>query len=184
MMIKKITVVMLFFISACRQKTVEQELKAFVDDPDNKITQRITVGDVRVVTKFLPPSYRSLMSEKKDSMNNPGDGYYYFDVKFNKNTTEKPSKESLLYLNFDMQNDFTLLVNNHDSIAPSICQRIENGIAGDHEYIVAFEKQENSKWKDFTLVYNDKIFSIGTVAFVYNEMDLLNIPGLKESELK
>lgn len=183
-MIKKITVVVIFFIAACQQKTPEQQLRAFVEDPDNKITQKISVGDVGVVTRFLPSSYRSLIEEKKHSINTDGDDYYYFDVTFNKNTLEKPSKEKLLYLNFDMANDFVLLVNSRDSITPAICQRIENGKSGDHEYIVAFEKKEEGDWRDFTLIYNDKVFSIGTVAFVYNEMDISKIPGQKDNDLK
>jgi len=162
----------------------EQRLKSFMEDPDNKIKQSITIGDVGVVTKFLPASYRSLMNKQDDAMpDSKEDPFYYFNVKFNKKPGDKPEKEKLMYLNFDIQNDFVLLVNNRDSIAPAICQKIENGIAGCYEYIVVFEK-EKGEWKDFALVYHDKIFSIGTVAFVYNEKDILKIPGIKEKELK
>ena len=177
----RILVMVLLFILACKQKSPEEKLKNFVDDPDNNITQKITVGDVGVVTKFLPASYRSLMGEEKDSIQDNKERFYYFDVKFNKETTDKLAKEKLLYLNFDMQNDFVLLANNRDSVAPAICQKIENGTAGSYEYMVVFEKGEE-EWKNFMLFYHDKIFSIGTVSFVYNEKDILKIPGIKEEK--
>ena len=179
MMKMRIIVMVLLFASACKQKSPEEKLRNFVEDPDNKITQRITVGDVGIITKFLPASYRSLMNEEKDSLQHNDERFYYFDVKFSKYAIDKPAKEKLLYLNFDMQNDFVLLANNRDSIAPAICQKIENGTAGSYEYMVVFEKGEED-WKDFTLFYHDKIFSIGTVSFVYNENDVMKIPGLKE----
>jgi len=178
-----ILVMGLLFMSACKQKSPEEKLKNFVEDPDNKITQRITVGDVGIITKYLPASYRALAGEANDSTKKEKENFYYFDVKFNKQSTDKLAKEKLLYLNFDMQNDFVLLVNNRDSIAPAICQKIENGTAGSYEYMIVFEKGEE-QWKNFTLFYHDKIFAIGTVSFVYNEKDILKIPGLKEGKQK
>jgi hypothetical protein len=173
----------LFSIAGCKELPIEQQLKVFMEDPDNKIKQSITIGDVGIVTKFLPASYRSLMSKNNAIPDSKVDPFYYFNVKFNKKPGDKPEKEKLMYLNFDMQNDFVLLVNNRDSIAPAICQKIENGIAGCYEYMVVFEKGKD-EWKDFTLVYHDKMFSIGTVSFVFNEKDILKIPGIKEKELK
>ena len=138
-----------------------------------------------VVTKFLPVSYRSLIGNKQDSIVQEDDRFYYFNVKFDKKAGDKPAKEKVLYLNFDMQNDFVLLVNDLDSIAPAICQKIENGIAGSYEYMVVFEKQNGEELsKDMTLFYHDKIFSIGTVAFVFNGKDIKKIPKLKAKEPK
>lgn len=180
-MVKEILVAVILFVSACKHKDPEERLKDFVEDPVNKITQKITIGDVGIVTKFLPASYRLLMNSRNDLAGEDGQKFYYFDVQLNKTMGEKPAKEKLLYLNFDMQNDFVLLVNDRDSILPAICQKIENGIAGSYEYMIAFESGEE-EWKNFTLFYNDKIFGIGTVAFVYNEKDILRIPGIKEKK--
>ena len=180
-MSKLVIIIVVMILSACSSKSYEQRLKSYVDDPGNKITQEITIGNVNVVTRFLPKSYRSLVN-KEDSAANK-ESFYYFDVKFNKKDGDKPAKEKMLYLNFDMQNDFVLLVNNRDSIAPVICQKIENGITHSYEYILVFEKGDN-EWKDFTLYYHDKIFSIGTVAFVYNEKNILKIPGIKSKDSK
>jgi len=177
---KQIIIIALVIISACSSQNHEQQLKSYVDDPDNKITQAITVGDVGVVSRFLPASYRSLYKPGNETQTSEvkADNYYYFNVKFNKKVTDKQDKEQLMYLNFDMQKDFTLVTNNSDSIAPAICQKIENGIKGSYEYMLAFEKNDNDQG-GFTLLYHDNIFSIGTVAFSYNEKDILKIPGTK-----
>jgi hypothetical protein len=174
----------LLVVSACNPKNQEEKLKNFVESRSHKITQSITVGDVAIVSRFLPQAYRLLMGRSGDSMVSEGDRFFYFDVKFSKNGNFRPEKEKLLYLNFDMGNNFVLFVNNRDSIAPVFCQKIESGISKEYEYMVVFEKKTDEKWRDFTLIYNDKIFSMGTVAFVYNEKDILKIPGIKEKELK
>ena len=92
--------------------------------------------------------------------------FIYFNVKFNNPDGSGFNKEKVLYLNFDMQKDFVLL-NKGDSISPVFCQRIENGMKNSFEYIVAFEEKDTGD-ETVSLIYNDKIFSIGTVAFVYN----------------
>jgi hypothetical protein len=174
MILNSSKMILLLLLASCSNKNPEKRLRDFVEDPDNKITQRITIGDVGIVTRLLPSSYRSLMTKEKDSTINKEE-FCYFDVKFNRKATDKQGKEKFLYLNFDMQNDFVLLINNRDSIAPVICQKIENGVTNSYEYMVVFEKGDQD-WKDFTLYYHDKIFNIGTVAFVYNEKDILKIP--------
>jgi len=178
---KLLILVVLIIMSACSAKSNEQQLKSYVDDPDNKITQQITIGNVNVTTRYLPGMYRSLMN-KGDSVEKD-DGFYYFNVKFNRNEAGKLPTEKTMYLNFDMQNDFVLLANNRDSIMPAICQKIENGKSDSYEYMVVFEKMNNDI-RDFTLYYHDKIFSIGTVSFVYNEKDILKIPGTKSNVSK
>src|SRR5688572_16864997 len=115
---------MMMFVFACSQKTQEERLKSYVDDPGNKVTQTITIGDVSMVAKYLPAPYRSLM--RNDSTMDEAERFYYFDIKIDKKAGDKPEKEKVLYLNFNIQNDFVLLANNKDSIMPSICQKIEN----------------------------------------------------------
>jgi hypothetical protein len=65
---------------------------------------------------------------------------------------------------------------------PSICQKIENGIPGSYEYMLAFDKTGIDDRNDnFSVVYTDKIFGIGAVAFVYDQHDIKRIPKLKSS---
>jgi hypothetical protein len=160
-------------MAGCTNKPARQMLVDFINDPDNKITQSIQVGNVKVITKLLPYDYRNMLEKTEDSA--AEDHYTYFSVKI-EGLKEKPVKDKLLYLNFDMQTDFIML-QGQDSIAPVICQRIENGRSGSYEYLVAFDNDYSPG--DFTLFYKDKIFGIGTVAFVYKEKDLSKIPSLK-----
>ena len=173
-------VVLLLLVAACKTKTSESGYVDYINDPENKITQKIKIGEVEASMKWIPLEYHLLMSKRRGMVEDSvmQEGLYYFNAKFQKIIGEKPAKEKLLYLNFDMQNDFVLLLGK-DSITPGICQKIENGIAGNYEYMLAFESQEKEESKnDFTVIYNDKIFGIGTIAFVYNQDDIKKIPTL------
>jgi hypothetical protein len=159
-------------LAGCVHKTARQQLVDFVNDPGNKIVQSIKIGDVNITTKWLPKHYRDPKSAT------PDDDYYYFDVRFEKEKAFKPTKDKVMYLDFDMQKDFVMGCAG-DSIAPSICQKIENGMTGSYQYMVAFEnRNKDIKQNDFVLVYNDKIFGIGSIAFVYKKNDIKKIPGL------
>jgi len=179
-MINKWVLVIILF-TGCKAKMSERGYSDYINDPENKITQKIKIGEVQASMKWIPPEYHLLVSKKNGRVadSSAQDGLYYFDAKFEKTTGEKPVKDKLLYLDFDMQNDFVLLLGK-DSVAPSICQKIENGISGSYEYMLAFESKGKEKDKnDFTVIYNDKIFGIGTIAFVYNQDDIKKIPKLK-----
>ena len=77
-MIGKTWIIMLVIIAGCNKRSAEEKLKQFVDDSDNKITQQITVGDVGIVTKYLPSSYRELAGNNRVAATEPNDDYYYF----------------------------------------------------------------------------------------------------------
>lgn len=164
-------------VVACNVKTAEQRYVDYINDPDNKIIQKIKIGEVQATMKLMPADYHGMIN-KQANRGQDDEGLYYFNAKFDKTVGEKPSKEKILYLDFDMNNDFVMLCG-RDSVAPAICQKIENGISGSYEYMLAFEKPKDVRGKkDFTVFYNDKIFGIGTVAFVYSQDDIKRIPKL------
>lgn len=170
----------------CSHKPDKQKFIDYINDPDNKITQQIKIGDVQATVKWLSPDYQKLKSEVEgmDSVATADKGFYYFDVRFDKVKGDKPSKEKLLYLDFDMQNDFVLL-QGKDSIQPAICQKIENGVPGSYQYMLVFEKKDKgSDDQDFALIYRDKVFATGILAFVYKQEDIRKIPKLKREESK
>ena len=173
-------VLIIFLVTGCKAKTSESGYVDYINDPDNKIMQQIKIGEVKASMKWMPAEYRWLMNKRmgREADTAVQDGLYYFDAKFEKTTGEKPAKDKLLYLDFDMQKDFVLLMGK-DSIMPGICQKIENGVSGSYEYMLAFETGKKENGNDFTVIYNDKIFGIGTIAFVYNQDDLKKIPKLK-----
>ncbi len=163
-------------LSACTMKSPQQKLAEFISDPKNKITQHITVGDIAVRSKYMPSGLINLLSDSGSGGVENGDGIIYFNVKFDRPKGDRPEKEKMLYLNFDMQQDFTLQVG-QQSLVPVICQRIENGVSGSYEYMIAFEDPGDiEQKKDFTLLYTDKIFGIGALSFVYNHSDISRVP--------
>jgi hypothetical protein len=147
-------IVGLLSLMACVQKPVKNNLETVRQD---KFLKRIKIGDTEAIAKMQPGG-------KERNGNNE---FVYFNIKFNKTGASTFNKEKILYLNFDMQKDFVLL-KNRDSVAAVFCQRIENGIKNNFEYIIAFEKNSAFTEEPISLIYHDKIFSIGTVAFVYN----------------
>jgi len=174
-------VLAILLIVGCKGRTSESEFADYINNPKNKITQKIKIGEVQASMKWIPQEYHNLMSKRYDGKADGvmQDKFYYFNAKFEKIEGEKPEKDKLLYLDFDMQNDFVLVVGK-DSIMPGICQKIENGKAGSYEYMLVFENAgKNESENDFTVIYNDKIFGIGTIAFVYNRDDIKRIPKLK-----
>jgi hypothetical protein len=174
-------VFVILIVTGCKSKISLNEYGDYLNNPRNKITQKIEIGGVEASMKWIPSDYYRLMrkrdKESEDSL--AEDDYYYFNAKFEKTEGEKPEKNKILYLDFDMQKDFVLLMGK-DSVMPGICQKVENGIAGSYEYMLAFEKGERHEEDNgFTVIYNDKIFGIGTIAFVYNRDDIKRIPKLK-----
>jgi hypothetical protein len=177
----KWSIVFLLLIFGCKNKTPEQRFVDYISNPENKITQVIKIGDTQATIKLLTNEYmrgrNSSNTDKQDSSS--GGAYYYFNMRFDKSAGDRPEKEKLLYLDFDMQQDFVMLVNK-DSLPAAICQKIENGKGGSYEYLLAFEKPGDRKQEeDFTVFYHDKIFGMGTIAFVYKQDDINNIPALK-----
>lgn len=137
----------------------------------SSLLQRIKVGDIQASLKWMP-NYANKVNigfDKPEAQSANDRELVYFNAKFEKPEGNKPSKEKVLYLDFDMEKDFVLL-NGNDSIPTSICQKIENGIPGSYEYMLAFEKPVDDS-KSYTVFYNDKIFGIGTLAFHYNKED-------------
>jgi hypothetical protein len=169
---------LLLVITGCWSKTPEQRYVEYINDPGKKITQVIKVGNTQATLKLLTDEYRNFLDSNIRDSSNP---YYYFNIRFDKSSGDKPEKEKLMYLDFDMQPDFVLLKNNKDSVPAAICQKIENGKGGSYEYLLAFDKvKSNGTNEDFTIIYNDKIFGMGSVAFVYKQNDIKNIPALKK----
>ena len=172
----------LVILAGCGHKSEKQKFIDYINDPDNKISQQIKVGDVQTTVKWLTPDYMKLKKEVQgmDSAAFTDERFCYFDVKFDKIKGEKPPKEKLLYLDFDMEKDFVLL-QKADSVIPAICQKIENGVPGSYQYLLVFEKKAGLEDQDFALIYKDKIFATGVLAFVYRQKDIRKIPKLKST---
>ncbi len=160
-----IILLLMFIISGCGRKT-RQTLAEYINDPKHRITQTIKIGDVQATMKWMIPAL----------LNKEEDGYSYFSVRFDKLTGEKPTKEKTLYIDFDMQQDFLMQIGK-DSLRPAICQKIENGMGGSYQYVLAFDRKMDLEHpRDFGIFYFDKIFGMGDLAFVYRSNDIKKIP--------
>lgn len=125
--------------------------------------QYIKIGNTELMSRVL-----------KNNAANSNSGYLYFDITINRLAGDKLTKDKIIYLDFDMQKDFVASVNK-DSLQAAFCQKIENGKSESYEYIIAFEKLSNIDVSGLTLIYNDKIFGVGKLAFVYQPDELKNL---------
>ncbi|MGV3768137.1 MAG: hypothetical protein ACO1NW_18540 [Chitinophagaceae bacterium] len=154
---------------ACSGDVSPGELAAYVNNPNNRIRQSIKVGNIIATAKWLPPGLSG----------NDADGYMYFELNFNSVVNKEWTKEQMTYLNFDMGNDFVLIKEGR-RFSPAICQKVEDGIVQNEQYMLAFECVEDiTALKDITLVYSDKIFGIGDIAFAFKATDMKRIPAIK-----
>lgn len=125
--------------------------------------QEIEVGDVRFKCKQMNIEINNAEAEE-------GDNIIYFNVRIEKKNNRQFEKGQLLYLVFDMQHDFHLKMDSQER-APIFFQKIENGRANEYEYIIAFDSfAGNQEANLLTLVYTDKIFGAGMVAFVHEPL--------------
>lgn len=126
--------------------------------------QEIKIGNMVLTARLL----------SKYGADTTDNSIIYLNIHLKRLNGDALSKEKTLYLDFDIEHDFVLL-QNKDSISPVFCQRIANGQKNDFEYIVAFDRLANVSAKELDFLYNDKLFGIGTVAFVYNLEELKKI---------
>ena len=165
--------------AGCSQLSDEQQLAAFINNPRNKIKQTIAVGNMKLTAKWLP--YYGQSVHEGGAVADAPQQYDYFNVKLEHivTTLEKPDKNKTMHLDFNMQQDF-MLVQNADTLLPAICQKVAQGRDGCYEYLLAFETNASQPGRhDYTLLYNDILFGIGQVAFVYKKEDTQKIPVIK-----
>jgi hypothetical protein len=179
-MTRRLMVLAFVFVGCARH----EGMLDYINNPANHILQKIKIADVSISSKLLPPAYSQLMASGignsyTDSAQE--NQFYYFDVQIEKLKGEKLTKEKLLYLDFDIAQDFTLVQGNRKSM-PSICQKIENGKGGSYEYLIAFEKPLAENKQNLDLVYVDKIFGVGAVGFAYAQKDIRKIPRLNSED--
>jgi len=178
----KLTLLLLVIVAfSCRGKTNFHDYLAYLNDPRHKITQQIKVGNIQVTLKLIPEFLQNISFQSYSDIPKGNNSYYLFDIRFDKVNGEKPSKEKLLYMDFDLQKDFAMQIGRY-TLFPAICQKIENGIPGSYQYLIAFPKGGRSeKDFDFGLLYEDKVFGVGTIAFLYKKDDIKKIPVIKSS---
>ena len=169
----------IFCVISCKNRTPAEKYSDYIADPSNHICYKEKVNDARIVLKYIPVEQQKFISKNETSKAVYSDNIY-FDMKFSKPGLKK-DKSKDLYLDFDIQNDFQLDINNK-LLIPAICQKIGNGIKDEYEYIIAFDETplEFSQATKADLIYTDKMFSVGQRKYTFKKQDILKIPKLTD----
>jgi hypothetical protein len=159
---KTLLIGLLLVLMGCSNKPKSRE-----DFFKKRGVEYIKVGNTELTARLMNTPHGQAVSDYSNT------AYLYFDVTISRLSGEKFGKEKAMYLDFDIEKDF-VAASGKDSLAPAFCQKIENGKGDSYEYIVAFAKTSNISTSGLTLMYEDKIFGVGKVAFVYEPGDLKN----------
>ncbi len=147
----------LVFFSACTASSGPT-----VDKRDPRI-QKISVGQVVASAEW-----------KEDQIEENSTKYQFFKIRFVRSGGVGNSSETIRYLNFGICEDFSVVVN-ENIMHPAICQRIESGQAEVYDYMLAIEKTFILPNAVIQILYNDKIFTVGQIAFVFDPQEILSV---------
>jgi len=154
-MMLRSAICLLLLFPCCREKK---------SDHEEGLRKKNKVNNVAVEARFIDQGNRN------DSTST-GNGYLYFTIRFDKPGFD-PDPKTIEYLNFKMQDDFTM-VNEKDTLMPSIAHRVVNGINGSYEFMIAFAERETVNGNGFLyIIYQDKVFGIGKQVFSFRKEDI------------
>ncbi len=164
-------------------RTSPHTLLDYVQQPAHGLSQEqhIQLNDFSI--QYIPADLQILADKGPDVSaatlkqdRSKYDGYAYFRLTV-QNEDFEPAGDTLSYLNFNMMNDLTLVLDKGDTIPCIFYQKIVNGNKHRHEFMVVFEEPA-VKDQDFRFVYTDKVFGRQPVVFRFKAKDLKNIPQL------
>ncbi|HYG53326.1 MAG TPA: hypothetical protein VD905_20650 [Flavobacteriales bacterium] len=101
-----------------------------------------------------------------------------------KSKDNREYQERVNYYSFKVQKDIRIVVDGKDTLPCNIShfERAFN-VTNYADLMLGFSKEELNKvaqdWKTITIVFNDKIFGNGTIAFQFERKQLSNTPKLK-----
>lgn len=117
-------------------------------------TQVITVGENKCSVQWMPESFH----EGKD-----GGHFDYFRIMIDSRAVINDSND-LSDINFGMDRVVKKIVLG-DTLMPAFVQRIANGRKNNYEYVVSFEKDNDSQ--PFSILINDETFKMGELRFQF-----------------
>lgn len=87
-------------------------------------------------------------------------------------------EDRIKYFSFKIEKDIYLIQGN-DTIWPGLCQfeRIFE-VAPHVNVMFAFDNRVFDRNREFTIVYNDKVFEKGTIKYYYQNNQLINLPNI------
>jgi hypothetical protein len=123
--------------------------------------------------EFLP-GYASMLAARKGGNSkkkeDDAENFYYF--KFNLSSTVfKNDKELMQYMNYNMQQDFVLLLRG-DSVSCVFYQPIPKGFGNSLEFLVAFEPgKDEGPGEPMEFIFKDHVVRNEPIVFPYTSKD-------------
>ncbi|MES2680889.1 MAG: hypothetical protein V4635_13440 [Bacteroidota bacterium] len=173
------------------------EFVAWCANRKNRLAKEKTISDIRYNLTYLPTetmAFIELRNEKYDfeKFRKVCEGYtemVYFKFRIEalegsgellkydlRSSSEYESR--VRYLSFDMQMDL-FLVQGSDTISPGLYHfERAYGVAPYATVMLGFSRNQLNSRKEFTVVFNDRLFDKGFIKFNYADGQIINLPNI------
>jgi hypothetical protein len=171
------------------------EFVSWCSNEENQLSKTKTISEMMYKVIFLPPESMAYMELKtgqydletfrKTSESYKGMSYFNFRLELNNGNGEllkynvnSPAhyEERIKYVSFYMEKDL-YLVQGGDTIYPGLYHFERTyEVVPFLTVMLAFDNKKFDREKEFTLVYNDKLFEKGLVKFNYHHKQLIDVP--------
>ena len=174
-----------------------QEFVDWCADDDHKLNKLKEISDMKYNLSYLPAETMAFLELRKETYDfskfqKAKEGYSemtYFNFKIEalnartellKYKLSSPAQydERVKYMAFGVEKDI-YLVQGTDTLNPGLChfERIFE-VAPHGTLLFGFDNTQFDKDKEFTIVYNDRLFGKGFVKFNYKNKQLINLPKI------
>jgi hypothetical protein len=173
------------------------EFATWCADEENSLTKERIVSEMKYRLSFLPAESMALLELRGEdydagkfnkALENYSEmTYFNFRVEVTNGKSEllkyqltSPGQyeERVKYYSFQIEKDICL-VQGSDTIQPGLCQfeRIFE-VAPYANLMFAFDNKKFDRSREFTIVYNDRIFEKGLIKYNYKSKQLINLPNI------
>ena len=173
------------------------EFVRWCSDETNQLNKSKEISEVKYHLKYLPKESMAMLdlrTQKYDYNKFQSTCEYYTELTYFNFKIEIPQasgellkyqlkspqqyEDRIKYMSFEMQNDI-YLVQGGDTLRPGLYQfeRIFE-VAPFATAMMAFDNKKFNKEKEFTIVFNDKLFDKGLIKFNYKNRQLVNVPNI------
>lgn len=184
-------------ISNKEQNLTATEFIRWCADESNSLNKTKDISEFKYNLMYLSPqsmAYLELRTEEHDYARFQKTCDHYTEMTYFNLKIEVPKSSGELlkyelqsplqyenrikYISFNMQNDICL-VQKGDSLRPGLYQfeRIFE-VAPYSTVMMAFDNKKFNREKEFTIVFNDKLFDKGYIKFNYKNGQLTNVPHI------
>lgn len=173
------------------------EFVSFIADKENELTKNKEINDLNFQLSYMPKEYMAYLEVKnteftKEQLNEAINHYKnmtYFNfrlrlvkgqgelLKYNL-VSPQQYEARIKYMSFEMQKDICLVQDN-DTLYPGMFhfERIFE-VAPYATVMMAFDNEKFDIKKEFTIVYNDKLFNKGFIKYNYKQNQLIDLPNI------